>query len=160
MATHTEHCGQVYQRNVPAIFLQYGSPKCIAVSSAATFGLETIKFSIPTASAAKVEIEAVHQPPLDESLTNKALYEFSKKILTEKEVMAVTYETEKGIIRIWTFIEKRDKKVRRSIYTQELNLMETFPNLIFDFNVVSLERSKTKPFIPIDLQGHLIFYRG
>lgn len=160
MDSHTEHCGQVYQRNVPAIFLQHGSANCIAVSSAITFGLETIKFSIPTASVAKVEIEAVHQPPLGESLTNKALYEFSKKILIEKEVGAVTYETEKGIIRIWTFIGKRDKKVRRSIYTQELNLMENFPNLIFDFNVVSLERSKTKPFIPVDLQGHLIFYRG
>ena len=98
MAANTEHCGQVYQRNVPGIFLQYGNAKCIAVSSAVTFGLETINFSISTASTAKVEIEAVHQPPLGESLTNKALYEFSKKILTEKEVMAVTYETEKGII--------------------------------------------------------------
>ena len=160
MITVTEDSGQLYQQNTPAIFLQYGGTRCMAVSSAITLGLEPLRYSIGTASVSKVEIEAIHQLPLDQNQTNKALYEFSKNISLEKEVVAVTYETEMEIIRIWTFIEKRDKKVRRSIYDRELDLMEAFPRLVFDFNVVSLEGLRTKPFIPIDLKGYLVFYRG
>jgi hypothetical protein len=161
MDTTTIYSGQIHQRNIPAIFLQHGSPNSIAVSSASvgTVGVSLIESSFSTASATKLEFEAIHQAPLNGNSTDLALFEFSKKMSKEKEVVAVTFEKENEIIRIWTFIEKRDKQVRRAIYIRELELMDAFTNLIFDFNVVSREGVKMKPFIPADLQGYLVFYR-
>jgi len=159
METATGQSANLIKQNPPAIFLQYGNPACIAVSSAVTFGITPKESSFLTASVAKVVLEAIDQPPLDGSIVSQALYEFSKKTVKIKEVIAVTYEKEKEVIRLWTFIEKRDKQVRRTIYKGELELMDSFPNLVFDFDVVSIERLKTKPLIPSDLQGYLVFYR-
>jgi len=160
MSSVTEYSGELYKLNVAATFLHYGSPTCMAVSSAVTFGISVLESSLVTACDAEVVLEAVHQPPLDKSIAKLALYEFSKRVAIQKEVVAVNFEMEKEVIRIWTFIGKRDKQVRRSIYTQELELMDAFPSLVFDFNVVSLEDLKSKPFLPADLQGYLIFYRN
>lgn len=45
------------------------------------------------------------------------------------------------------------------IYEKELLLMDKYPDLLFDFNVVQLN-SNTETFIPQDLQGNLIYYNN
>lgn len=159
MDTVTVYTGSLFKQSTPAIFLQHGSPPCVAVSSAVTFGIPSMEF-LPSIALVGTVVFVVNQTPLDGSVINHALYEFAKKIAMIKEVIALTYEREKEVVRIWTFIEKRDKQVRRNIYNRELELMDAFPTFTFDFNVVSLERLRTKPLIPDDLQGYLVFYRG
>lgn len=155
----TEHSGELYCQDIPGIYLQQGALTCTTVLSTVTFGISPLEPSslITLGMGALLDIRQV---PLDKDKIKWALYEFSKKVAQQKEVVAVTCEAEKEVIRIWTFIKKRDKQVRRSIYTWELELMNSFPDLIFDFNVVSLEASRERPFIPSDLQGYLIFYRN
>ncbi len=87
-----------------------------------------------------------------------SLYDFSVGVSKIEEVKAVTYQTEHNIIRVWTFIEKRDKNIRKSVYEKELELMEKYNNLIFDFNVVVLNYGE--PLIPQDLQGSITYYKG
>jgi hypothetical protein len=157
--TATVYTGSLFKQNPPAIFLQHSSPMCVAVSSAVTFGIASREF-LPSIALVGTVVFVVNQPPLDGGVINRALYEFTKKIAMIKEVIALTYEKEREVVRIWTFIEKRDKQVRRNIYNRELELMDAFPTFTFDFNVVSLERLSKKPLIPDDLQGYLVFYRG
>jgi len=159
LETVTVYTGSLFKQNPPAIFLQHGSPPCVAVSSVVTFGVASIDV-LPSIALVGTAVFMVNQTPLDGSVINHALYEFAKKIAMIREVIALTYEKEKEVIRTWTFIEKRDKQVRRNIYKRELELMDAFPTFTFDFNVVSLERLRTKPLIPDDLQGYLVFYRG
>ncbi len=60
-------------------------------------------------------------------MTQKPVYHFSHSISVIPEVKAVTFQMESGIIRVWTFILKRDKKIRKSIYMKELDLMDEYP---------------------------------
>lgn len=88
-----------------------------------------------------------------------AAYSFCVHVSAIPEVKAVTYQTENDIIIVWTFISKRDKRVRRLIYEREMELMESYPNMIFDFNVVNIA-NYSESFIPQDLQGYLSYYKN
>ncbi len=87
-----------------------------------------------------------------------AVYEFCVNVSAIPEIKAVTYQTENDIVIVWTFISKRDKKVRRLIYEREMELMRSYPNIVFDFNVVRANHLET--FIPQDLQGYLSYYKN
>ena len=87
-----------------------------------------------------------------------AVYDFCVSISAIHEVKAVTYQTENNNVLVWSFISKRDKKVRRLIYEKEMKLMQNYPNMVFDFNVVTIS-SYSETFIPQDLQGYLVYYR-
>jgi len=95
------------------------------------------------------------EPVLD---PQHAVYEFCVNVSVIPEIKAVTYQTENGIVIVWTFISKRDKKVRRLIYEREMELMRSYPNIVFDFNVVRANHLET--FIPQDLQGYLSYYKN
>jgi hypothetical protein len=87
-----------------------------------------------------------------------AVYDFCVSISTIHEVKAVTYQTENSNVLVWSFISKRDKQVRRLIYEKEMKLMGNYPDMVFDFNVVTISRY-SETFIPQDLQGYLVYYR-
>jgi hypothetical protein len=100
---------------------------------------------------------SVRTYPVAASLPQYALYNFSIGISPICSVRAITYQIEKTIIHVWTFISQRSRVVRQMIYEKELLLMDKYPDLLFDFNTVHLS-SNTEAFIPQDLKGNLIYY--
>lgn len=88
-----------------------------------------------------------------------AIYEFAEKVSNLGFVRAVSWNSEDESVHVWTFIDRRDKDLRRQIYTIEFELMTKFDDLKFDFNVVSLSTLGEGPFAPSDSRGQLVFYR-
>lgn len=100
---------------------------------------------------------SVRTYPSADSLPQYALYDYSIGISHIHSVRAITYQIEKTIIHVWTFISQRSRAVRQMIYEIELLLMDKYPDLLFDFNTIHLS-SNTEAFIPQDLKGNLIYY--
>jgi len=88
-----------------------------------------------------------------------AIYFFARRVATIPDVLAVTYSMDADVHLVWTFIRQRDKAIRRAVYEQELQLMDTFPTFIFDFNVVAIDPTQGRPLLPDDLQGRIVLYR-
>ncbi|GLI52392.1 hypothetical protein [Thermodesulfovibrio yellowstonii] len=65
-----------------------------------------------------------------------AIIEFISKVARFPEVIKVAYKPKGNIITIWTFIKKPEKNLLFSIYEIEHQIMEKFPELIFDFTVI------------------------
>lgn len=89
-----------------------------------------------------------------------ALKDFAERLAAIPEVVAISHATEGTIQRVWTFVVRRDKALRRRVYLDEVGLMEAFPDLQFDFAVVSLEDAPARALVPDVLQGHIVCYRG
>lgn len=83
---------------------------------------------------------------------------FAKAVARIPEVLGVSYSLNGRVHIVWTFIGQRNKDVRRRVYGEELRLMEDFPELTFDFNVVALAGEGR--LLPDDLQGWVVFYRS
>ncbi len=94
-----------------------------------------------------------------EKTPENAVCDFSDSVSAIPEVMAITYQMEDDAILVWTFISRRDKAVRALVYEMELNLMERYPALLFDFHVLSKE-NLLEPFIPQNLPGSVTFYKS
>ena len=88
-----------------------------------------------------------------------ALSEFSAKVVQVSDVVALTYAKERHVHLVWTFIRRRDRAVRREIYALERWLMDRYPALTFDFNVLALGQTETGTLVPDDLQGRVVMYR-
>jgi hypothetical protein len=88
-----------------------------------------------------------------------ALAEFSAGVVPVPDVVALTYAKERHAHLVWTFIRRRDKAVRSEIYALERWLMDRYPGLTFDFNVVALEQHPGGTLVPDDLQGRVVMYR-
>lgn len=91
---------------------------------------------------------------------NSASCEFARRVSDLADVKAVSVATEADIVRVWTFILRRDKALRERIYPIELGLMRDYSALRFDFNVVALDGLGDGEFLPSDSRGRLIFYRS
>lgn len=161
MSTETKTIGESLTGFSPAIYLSCGD--------LGYFSLPGAKQRLPEGEAALDEKRAIRSVgPYEyytftfestEQTPRHAVYHFSRSVIAISEVKAVTFQVEDNIIRVWTFIARRDKMVRKAIYEKELCLMDSYPNMIFDFNVVSI-RSLSEPFIPQNLHGFLSFYRN
>ena len=89
-----------------------------------------------------------------------AVYRFAKRLQRLPRVKAVTYATEGNVHLVWTFIQERNKALREEIYNEERRLMAEFPDRVFDFNVIALDRLSDRPLLPDDIQGQIVYYRG
>ena len=89
-----------------------------------------------------------------------ALTSFAAQVAGIPQVEAVAHSIDGDVHLVWTYIKERDKDVRRRIYTLELELMEQYPGISFDFNVVALARVEGQPLLPQDLQSRIVFYRS
>lgn len=163
MSTETKMIGKTLIGFSPAIYLSYGHLGYFSVP-----GSRPISEKSDEAVLECVEHTTLYGMPSEyytytfvtsEQTPQHAVYAFSHSISVIPEVKAVTFQIEDEIIRLWTFISKRDKTVRKSIYMKELDLMDTYSGMVFDFNVVSV-RSFSEPFIPQNLHGSLSFYRN
>jgi len=88
------------------------------------------------------------------------LKDFARAVAAIPGVVAVSHAIEGTVKRVWTFIVRRDKAVRRRVYLAELGLMDAFPDLQFDFNVISLEEAPSRGLVSGGLYGRIVFYRG
>ena len=88
-----------------------------------------------------------------------ALYSFAKRLRGLPNLRAIVYAHEGGVQLVWTFIERRDKAVRRTVYEAERRLMDECPDLAFDFNVISLDQYHDRSLLADDVRGSIVFYR-
>jgi len=158
----TEISGDVFIEDNPVRFVVHGELGVFSSSTAPVFDNEIKdkdeEFECIGYSPNRDVFFERNSFPKPEISPKFALYTFSMAVSDIPEVTAVTYQIEQETIRVWTFIPKRDKAIRRSIYEEEFALMDNYPNMIFDFNVVSLEDFASS-FIYQDSHGYLVFYR-
>lgn len=93
------------------------------------------------------------------SRVDQAVYHFAKNVWTVPSVVAVTHARDRNVNLVWTFITYRDKAVRARIYARERELMERYPDVVFDFYVVALDQGAYGVLVPEDIQGRVVLYR-
>jgi len=113
-----------------------------------------------TSFARAISFDVVDSRPRAADRVGFAIYSFARRLRRLGEVKAVAYATEGHVHLVWTFIHERRKELRQRIYEEERHLMARFPDLVFDFNVSSLDRLATRSLLPDDIQGQLIYYHG
>lgn len=151
--------GNVIIGSMPVVYLLHGDPGTFSLTAKGPdMSQDEIIQCIGCNLPSSLSMEWRSSPIGSEIRPEAAVYAFSEGIAEIKQVQAVTYNVESDVIRIWTFINARNKGIQRAIYQKELSLMERFPSLIFDFNVVS-DADFAGPLVPQNLRGHLSFYR-
>lgn len=166
MFTETKILGETLHHSSPTIYMSSGDCGdlgCFSLSGSKPLSneldktaFEYVELIAPQRMYSEYYVLTFHGT---EQSPQHAVCCFSHNIINISEVKAVTFQIENDVIRVWTFISKRDKAVRKAIYMKELDLMDDYPNMVFDFNVVSI-RSFSEPFIPQNLHGSLSFYRN
>jgi len=63
-----------------------------------------------------------------------------------------------GVFCVWTIINEDNREVRRSIYEREGRIMERYPNLLFDFNLI-IRRGRALDEI-MSFEGRPVFERN
>ena len=75
------------------------------------------------------------------------------------EVKAVTVSFDNDVIQLRTFLTSRSRKIRDRVYVLELDLMERFPDLVFDFNLATRTHPRTSDYpSSLDLEGQICCY--
>ena len=83
-------------------------------------------------------MHAVHPPiHLPDPEIRSALMHFAYGISKEPHVTEAWSSSEEDATIIWAFIDEDTTEVRRSVFEAELETMEAFPDLEFDFYVFS-----------------------
>lgn len=159
MSNDTKALGQILRSSNPAIYQSYGDLGCFSLRDPKPLSEEKSSAECVRPNIAPSSSFHFCAFPAPELTPRHALYDFSVEVSKVQEVKAVASHIENDIIRVWTFISKRDKAVRKSIYKKELYLMDKYPEMVFDFNVVSI-RNFSGPFVPQNLHGSLSFYRN
>lgn len=98
--------------------------------------------------------------PDERARPQSAVFAFADKIAKSHLARAISWNAENDSVHVWTFIDSRDKKIRRQIYSKEFELMQEYPTLNFDFNVVSLDTIGVGSFGISDSRGQLIYYQS
>lgn len=173
----TDMCGHSSEiRILPQLFVVGG----LATTTRAITPVQSVRSGTPVAEACVTTTREVHWPrPVQIAATitggalawsvlrggapgtgvELALSRFAERVAPIPDVVAVSHAVEGGIQRVWTFILRRDKARRRCVYLQEIRLMEEFPDILFDFNVVALEDLPRGRLVPDDLQGRIVLFR-
>jgi hypothetical protein len=124
-----------------------------STTSGAVIGEESLREGSPM-------FDVVDSRPRASDRAGLAVYTFAKRLRSREAVKAVAYATEGKVHLLWTFIMRRQKDIRAQVYEEERRLMDEFPDLTFDFNVLSLDRFSSGPLLPDDMQGQFVYYRG
>lgn len=103
-------------------------------------------------------IESLEASTINQTRAEQAALEFARGAQSIPSVVAVSHAKDGNVCLVWTFVRDRNKESRRQVYAYERRLMERYPELLFDFNVVALDRA-AGVLAPDDLQGRLVFYR-
>lgn len=85
------------------------------------------------------KFETLTTPIVTQDMADKvtnAIMEFMSKVSKISGVTKVVYKPKGNTITIWTYIQKPDKDLQFSVYEIEQQLMEKFPELIFDFTII------------------------
>jgi hypothetical protein len=83
---------------------------------------------------------------------------FGESVSTIPQVQYIAAWAENGTVHFWTIIPQRDREVQRTIYGKELKIMERFPAINFDFNVIFYPGKDISSILPSEAE--LIYKRG
>jgi len=93
------------------------------------------------------------------TLRAEAIASFVSHCQEIPEVRAVTVTFDNEVIQVRTFLTARSRPLRDRIYAQELQLMEGFPLLTFDFNVLPRpEAASSDDPSDLGLEGQICCY--
>ncbi len=82
---------------------------------------------------AAVAASGPHVPPM-----KAVLDEFVGQIRGNPKVWAVYASQEGSLIRVWTYVDSTDRKDRSAVYEAEWQVLQHYPDILFDFNVILL----------------------
>ena len=80
---------------------------------------------------AAVAASEAHVPPMD-----AVLDEFVERIRENPKVWAVYASQEGSLIQVWTYVDSKDRRDRSPVHEAEWHLLERYPEIMFDFNVL------------------------
>jgi len=81
----------------------------------------------------------------------------SRILSSVEEVKRVYIFRERDTISVWTFIDESDRPFRKKIYAAEKEIFNAFPDLYFDFHVVSSTNEEINSLVPTN--ARLVFER-
>jgi hypothetical protein len=127
-----------------------------------TFATGLLGFSMATRSdPAMFSCLGVSHSPVERvSPVENAVYAFARKVAGLDFVKAVSWSREDESVHVWTYINQRDREMRRMVYASEFEVMAEFPDVNFDFNVLSLDVLGVGEFQPSAGRGQLVLYRS
>lgn len=64
------------------------------------------------------------------------LDEFVGRIRANPKVWAVYASQEGSVIQVWTYVNSTERKDRSAVYEAEWHLLNHYPEIMFDFNVL------------------------
>ncbi len=81
----------------------------------------------------------------DDTLLNSIGFFLKQKLLSMESVKAVYYsfDEEPTTISVWTVLRQANETVRRGVYAGELELLEEFPSVIFNFRTTDVSGEDT-----------------
>jgi len=77
---------------------------------------------------------------------------FGESVSTISQVRYVAAWVEDGTVHLWSIIPQRDREVQQKIYKKELEIMERFPGMNFDFNIIFYPQEDISPILPSEAE--------
>ncbi|MBW1956443.1 MAG: hypothetical protein JRI83_12125 [Deltaproteobacteria bacterium] len=77
---------------------------------------------------------------------------FAEKFFTIQQVEAVFFRDDDNSIQVWTLINELDRSIRNRIYEIEFSIMKRFPEIGFDFHVMSRNNRDIEEIIPAGMK--------
>src|SRR5438309_11122195 len=77
--------------------------------------------------------EPAGHPPMADVLD-----EFVALVKHNAKVRAVRASQEGSVVQVWTYVDSTDRKDRSPVYEAEWQILERYPDVTFDFNVLLL----------------------
>lgn len=90
--------------------------------------------------------------------SNPLLHTFIRQVSHLPEVVAVCFRQEDNTMHVWTILESPERSVEHQVYAGEMKLMESFPEIVFDFHVIFLSDRDLPTVLPPD--SEIIYTRG
>ena len=116
---------------MPPFSIKTGDVFWTPTSPAILVGSErTARATFYTGSSQEAKVEAMLTPTLRDSIG----LEIGAAV---PEVEVVFSSVESGTCYVWTVVTESNPGVRRNIYVKEKSLIDRFPNLAFEFNIIA-----------------------
>lgn len=100
--------------------------------------------------ATKTQDEVLYEDPNTRIIAIENF--FAENFFAIQEVEAVYFRDEDNTIKVWTLINELDRSIRNRIYEIEFSLMKRFPEIGFDFHVVSRNNRDMGEITPAEMK--------
>jgi len=79
----------------------------------------------------------------EQALTETVIKDFVNIVKSGPKVWAICVDRDSlGVLHFWTYVDSTDRRDRSPVYRAEWQMLRSYPDVPFDFNVVLLPSAK------------------